>query len=245
MKELMWTGKGLMPAYDSKDLLSIEHLCGAIESGDPIKEIKTIKIGIIPSMQNGLPSIVKLIRKHGLDISLTLDLQKLGNDVEDVLQKIVETAHSNVQAIIVFPFAGPAAERAVIAQCRKMDIEVIIGGELTIPQFLKSQGGYIADDAPERILNLAIDEFGVNHFVVPGNKPERVKVYRALFDEKIGAGKYTMISPGFKFQGGKINEINEIAGPNWIAVIGRAIFKQSTELSMRLAMLNLVKELNG
>jgi len=40
----------------------------------------------------------------------------------------------------------------VDATCR-----VLVGGHMTQPEFLVSEGGFIADDAPERIFKIAIE----------------------------------------------------------------------------------------
>ena len=98
---------------------------------------------------------------------------------------------------------------------------VIVGGEMTHPQYLQKDGGFIMDDAPKRMYEIAAKN-GVVDFVVPGNKPERIVFYREFLESL--AIRPVLYSPGLISQGGKISESAKAAGHKWHAIIGRAIY---------------------
>lgn len=139
-------------------------------------------------------------------------------------------AEADVQAAILFPFAGPATQKAWTEACQSIGahqdegINVLIGGHMTHDKFLASEGGYIADDAPERIYRLAA-EMGIRDFVVPGNKVEFVTKYRELLESILGEGQFCLYAPGFVSQGGDISETGRAAGRKWHAIVGSAIYK--------------------
>jgi orotidine-5'-phosphate decarboxylase len=94
---------------------------------------------------------------------------------------------------------------------------------MTHPKFLVSEGGYVADEAVERIYRLACEN-GVNHFVVPGTKINWVKKIRQILEEKLGKGNFVLYAPGFISQGGDISECGQAAGDEWHAIVGSAIY---------------------
>src|SRR3989338_10192590 len=89
-----------------------------------------------------------------------------------------------VDAVILFPQAGPETEVAWIKAAQQAKMNVIIGGEMTHQAFLKEAGGFIDDDAPKRIYEIATS-LGVSDFVIPGNKPEKAIEYADLIRKKI------------------------------------------------------------
>ena len=92
---------------------------------------------------------------------------------------------------------------------------------MTHQQFLSSEGGYLLEDAPIRILDIAVD-LGVTDFVIPGNKPSSVLVYKKFLDSK--SAPYVFYAPGFITQGGRISECGQVAGESWHAIVGSAIY---------------------
>lgn len=95
---------------------------------------------------------------------------------------------------------------------------------MTQKKFLSSEGGYVDDNAPEKIYQLGA-KMGVQDFIVPGNKIELVARYKGLLDRILGPGNFTLYAPGFIKQGGVISETAKAAGDNWHAIIGRAIYR--------------------
>mgnify|MGYP001566302538 FL=1 len=113
---------------------------------------------------------------------------------------------------------------------------------MTQQGFLESDGGFIADSAPERIYRIAI-ACGVTDFVVPGNKPESVLKYRNLFESELGAGNFTLYAPGFISQGGNISETGKVAGDSWHAIVGSALYNQKGRENIRKVATELTSQI--
>jgi orotidine-5'-phosphate decarboxylase len=93
---------------------------------------------------------------------------------------------------------------------------------MTHPQFTRLEGGSLAEAALGKIINLAID-LGVENFIVPGNKAEKVIKWRRYIEIAKGAGHYALAAPGFVDQGGSITEAGTVAGQFWHPIIGRGV----------------------
>jgi orotidine-5'-phosphate decarboxylase len=149
------------------------------------------------------------------------DHQKSMTDIPDLAEEfILAVKEAGIDALIGFPLSGPLTEERWIESCQKNNLEVIIGGEMTHPKFIKSEGGFISDEALNEIYLIAA-KMGVNNFVVPGTKKERVLHYRELLKN---VKDLTFYAPGFVTQGGMISEVAKVAGPRWHAIVGRAIY---------------------
>src|SRR3989338_7239044 len=103
-------------------------------------------------------------------------------------------------------------KQIISATCGIDGIAPRVGGEMTHPDFFD----YINDAAPEKIYSAA-SLMGVEFFVVPGTKPERMKEISGSFPGK----KFCF--PGIGTQGGDLAKAFEsIDGPSY-AIIGSAI----------------------
>ena len=107
---------------------------------------------------------------------------------------------------------------------------------MTHSAFLKESGGFIENDAPKRIYEIAA-EMGVADFVVPGNKPNKAIEYKKVIESKIKSPVF--YSPGLVAQGGKISELAEKL-ENWHAIVGRAIYEAK---DMKKAAEEIAKEI--
>jgi len=210
--------RSIIPACDVKTLEELKKL---ISETHDIKKIGGYKIGFVLGLTYGLTTVVKTIHEF-IDLPIIYDHQKAGTDMPDIGEKFAEVCKdAGVDAVIIFPQAGPATEEAWIKACQKKGLTVIIGGEMTHPKFKKSEGGYIDDSALDEIYLIAA-KLGVNNFVVPGNKPDRIKHYKSLLEKKVK--ELTFFAPGFVVQGGEITEAAKVAGKSWHAIVGRAIY---------------------
>jgi orotate phosphoribosyltransferase len=152
------------------------------------------------------------------------DQQKAGNDIPDMGANFARAvAKAGVTAVILFPFTGPKTEEEWIKACQGEGLNVIVGGHMTHPRFLESQGGSIADSAPAKIYRQAA-EMGVTDFVVPGNQANLVAKYRKLLEGILGENGFTLYAPGFVAQGGEVSSTGRVAGRNWHAIVGRGIY---------------------
>jgi orotidine-5'-phosphate decarboxylase len=105
---------------------------------------------------------------------------------------------------------------------------------MTHGQFLVSEGGYIADDAPVRIFENAYN-LDVRDFVVPGTKIQWVKDLRERLTNLLGDGNYDLYAPGFISQGGDITECGQAAGPRFHAIVGSAIYNKPRDQWRQMA----------
>ena len=203
----------------SCDVDSLEKLNQLVKSTCNVKGIGAYKIGFELVIRFGMGKVVKIIRKHS-KLPIIYDHQKAGTDIPDMGLKFMR-ACKGADAVILFPQAGPETETAWIKAAQSAKMNVIIGGEMTHKSFLKNENGFIDDDAPKRIYEIAAS-LGVTDFVVPGNKPEKCLQYNKLIKTKI---KYPVYySPGLITQGGSVSELAKKLD-SWHAIIGRAIYE--------------------
>lgn len=220
MKRPMFIRPGVMVACDLNDIAKLEEL---VRDTCNISGICGYKVGFYLGLRYGLPKVVETIRKH-TKLPVIYDHQKAGTDIPatgKLFAKVV--AESGIDAVILFPFAGAATERAWIDACQEKDLVVMVGGHMTQEEFLVSEGGFIADEAPERIYEIAAS-LGVVDFIVPGNKVEFVEHYKKLLDDLLGSDGYSLSAPGFITQGGEVSKFALVAGKFWVAIVGSGIY---------------------
>ena len=211
--------RSIIPACD---VTSLEDLKKLVEQTHDVKGIGGYKIGLVLGLTFGLPKVVKTIREF-TDLPIIYDHQKAGTDIPHLGEKFAKLCKdAGVDAVILFPQAGPETEEAWIKACKEVGLEVLIGGEMTHPKYKKSEGGFISDETLDQIyLNAA--KLGVTNFVVPGNRIERIKHYRSILEPIVK--ELTFFAPGFVVQGGQITEAAKAAGNFWHAIVGRGIYK--------------------
>ena len=217
MTRIIKYDRSIIVACDVRSLRELEDL---VKQTCDVEGIGGYKIGSILAIKYGLPLVVKAIRKF-TDLPIIYDHQKSMTDIPDIAENFISVIKdSGVSALIGFPLSGPLTEETWIKCCKKHNLEVIIGGEMTHPKYKRSEGGYIADEALDEIY-LSAAKAGVNNFVVPGTKMERVKHYRKILSF---VSDLTFYAPGFVTQGGVITDVAKVAGPRWHAIVGRAIY---------------------
>lgn len=204
--------------------------------------ISAFKLGITAGL-DGLKLSVGAVKDYRRDTIVIYDHQKAGNDIPDMGKPFVaKLKEAGVDAAILFPFAGPATQEAWMRACREENLEAIVGGMMTHPQFLKSEGGYIDNDTPERIYRMAC-QYGITNFVVPGTKLDWVQRIRGWIVEEIGEGNFALFAPGFITQGGDISECGQAAGDEWHAIVGSGIYKKATADEQVAAALAVTKQI--
>ena len=209
--------RSVIVACDVRTLKELENL---VKQTYDVEGIGGYKVGSVLVIRYGLPKVVKCIRKF-TDMPIIYDHQKSMTDIPDLAEEfILVVKEAGIDALIGFPLSGPLTEERWIESCQKNNLEVIIGGEMTHPKFIRSEGGFVSDGALDEIYLIAA-KMGVNNFVVPGTKKERVLHYRELLKN---VKDLTFYAPGFVTQGGLISEVAKVAGPRWHAIVGRAIY---------------------
>ena len=217
MRSLISLPRTIIPACDV-ELDKFEQL---IEVTSDVEKIGAYKIGFSLALKYGLPKIVEIVRKYTMK-PIIYDHQKAATDIPDtgsIFAKVV--GDSGVDAIILFPQAGPVTLRAWFQAADKVGLHVIVGGRMTHDAYLVSEGGYITDEGAERIYDDAA-RLGVTDFVVPGNQPEFIRKIRGILGSTIREPIF--YAPGFIAQKGQISEAAKAAGPRWHAIVGRAIY---------------------
>ena len=207
--------KSIIP---SCDVDSLEKLTKLVKATCSVKGVGAYQIGFELIIPFGMEKVVKAIRKI-TKLPIIYDHQKAGTDIPEMGEKFMKACRL-ADAVILFPQAGPETELAWIKAAQKSNMNVIVGGEMTHQAFLKESGGFIDDDAPKRIYEIAAS-MGVSDFVVPGNKPEKVMKYKNLIEAKIRNPVF--YSPGLVAQGGSISDLAKKLD-RWHAIIGRAIY---------------------
>jgi orotidine-5'-phosphate decarboxylase len=142
-----------------------------------------------------------------------------------VWKQIRQYARHGYDAAIIFPLqGGPEALLAGIHSGYENGINVIVGGEMTHQGFLKADGGCVTEEDAENFYRMAASK-GIRNFVMPGTKPERIKIYREML-EKDGVTPITVFSPGLITQEGNISLGGKAAGEFYHGIVGRAIYEK-------------------
>ncbi|MEM3422645.1 MAG: orotidine 5'-phosphate decarboxylase / HUMPS family protein [Candidatus Bilamarchaeaceae archaeon] len=209
--------KSIMIACDV-DIKKFEDI---VKETANIEEVSSYKIGFYLGLKYGLPKVVKIAREY-TSKPLVYDHQKAATDIPETGSLFAEAcASAGIDAVILFPQAGPETEKAWIDYCKAQGLGVIVGGLMTHKAYRKSEGGFLDDQKIYDIYTIAAKN-GINDFVVPGNKPDEIKKIKSLV-ESAGA-KPVFYAPGFIAQGGEITEAAKAAGERWHAIVGRAVY---------------------
>ena len=226
------------------DVRSLTKLQEVVRATSGVFGIGGYKVGMTLVIRYGLRQVVSVIQDtRAIPLPIIYDHQKGGTDIPELGPEFVlAVKDGGADAVILFPFGGCETERQWIQACRKEGLGVFVGGHMTQKGFLCSEGGFISDEAPSRIYETAL-ALDVNHFIVPGNKPELVAAYRKQMTNFKRDGSFVLAAPGFVKQGGEITETGKVAGESWHAIVGSAIYGKSTEEEMRASARELVSQI--
>lgn len=208
--------RSIIPACDVSNLKLLDKL---VKETCKVKGISAYKIGAELVIQFGIKEVIKTIRKR-TRLPIIYDHQKAATDIPELGEKFMKVV-KGVDYVILFPMAGPITEEKWIKAAFKQKLNVIVGGEMTHKAYMERAGGFILNMAPKQIFKIAAN-LGVRDFVVPGNRPFMIKEYRR-FLESFGI-KPVFYSPGLIAQGGDLTEGAKVAGENWHAIVGRALY---------------------
>ncbi len=185
----------VVPALDVTDLNRLEELIKTIDGREIIYGYKA---GFSLGLTHGLPKVVETIRKHSAR-PIIYDHQKAATDIPDTGKLFAQTMKdAGVDEVILFPQAGPVTLEAWVRAIQELKMKVIVGGIMTHPKFVVSEGGFIRDEAVIEMYQKSF-ELGVKDFVVPLTKPEATK---KLYEEAGLDESCAFYSPGFGKQGG-------------------------------------------
>ena len=220
MEYLIDSERSIIPALDVRTL---NQLATVVSVCSTFKQVYAYKVGFSLALRYSLPVVVSAIKRLDNGAKVIYDYQKAGTDIPDVAGEFAAVMkESGVDAAIIFPQAGPVTQEAFIKALQDAHVHVICGGEMTHKGYLVSDGGYIADDAPEKMYRIAA-KLGIRDFVVPGNKVDRIKLYQGVFKNE-GVNDVVLYSPGFINQDGKLSDATKVGGKRWHAIVGRAVY---------------------
>lgn len=209
--------KSIIPACDVPTLEKLNQL---VKETCSVDVVGAYKIGLELVIPFGIKRVIETIRAY-TGLPIIYDHQKAATDIPDLGVKFIQ-ACKGVNAVIIFPQSGPVTEEEWIKAAQKEKLGIIVGGEMTHPGYLKKDNGFIDDEAPKKIYEIAA-KLGVKDFVVPGNKPEKIIEYKT-FLESFNI-EPVLYSPGLITQGGSLTESAKMAGKYWHAIIGRALYE--------------------
>jgi orotidine-5'-phosphate decarboxylase len=203
-----------IPALDVAD---IAEACRMVQAVDKLPIVYGYKIGFALGLGYGLTEVCGRIRALSQK-PIIYDHQKAGTDIPDTGSLFAKTLkQGGVTEAIIFSHAGPQTQAAWIDALKSEGLKVIVGGVMTHPGFLASEGGFLIDD---KILGAYATAAlrGVDAFVVPLTKPEIVRAIAA----RLGTGReWEFYSPGMGSQGGATTGL-EILKRHYI-IVGRSL----------------------
>lgn len=216
--------------------VDIERFEKILRETSDIELVGAYKIGFSLAVEHGLPHIVRTARNL-TDKPLIYDHQKAGTDIPDTACIFAEkVAGAGINAVIIFPLAGPETEKRWIIECRKAGLKVIIGGMMTHKGYLESDGGFISDRKVLSMYRIAA-ESGVTDFVVPGNQPEKINEIRELVEKYVKEPVY--YAPGLIAQGGSLSSLLRMKGRVHV-IIGRAIYESDDIRKKTLELCSMI-----
>jgi orotidine-5'-phosphate decarboxylase len=228
--------KGIILAADVSDLDDLSRL---VRTCAGFSEIAAIKVGFTLALKYGLSAVVTAINAVS-SLAVIYDHQKAGTDIPQMGKPFAEVCRdAGVKAVIFFPQAGPKTLEGFVSAAFDAGMTPIVGLVMTHAAYLKSEGGYIVDEAPELMAKAAV-ELGVKDFVLPGTKPEIVKRFASGLLSNVKTASIMM--PGIGSQGGSLKSAFRAALPHRrFAIIGSAIYAAKEP---RLALENFVQEMH-
>ncbi|MCB9640620.1 MAG: orotidine 5'-phosphate decarboxylase [Myxococcales bacterium] len=190
--------------------------------------ISAYKVGFVLGLEVGLPRVVEIVRRY-TDKPVIYDHQKAATDIPATGKPFAQVLkRAGVDIGILFPQAGPATMRAWIEALREEEVGVMVGGWMSHPNYIQSQGGYLADEAIVSLYREAA-KLGVTDYVMPGNQPDVIQRLRGVVvEEGIEPALYM---PGFVAQGGSLRAAAEVSGPRWHGIVGRGIYEAADPIA--------------
>jgi orotidine-5'-phosphate decarboxylase len=205
----------LVPALD---LTRIDDALALVQRVAHEEIVYGFKVGFSLALGYGLPMIVNRIKEISLRAAVIYDHQKAGTDIPDTGKLFARCmSAAGVDEAIIFPQSGPKTLKAWVEALQSEGLKVIVGGLMTHPGYLASEGGFIQESGMVEIYRRARN-LGVNSFVVPLTKPELTLgvVREAGLDEES-----EFFTPGLGSQGGDLTQFGFLK--KHYVIVGRSL----------------------
>ncbi len=263
MGQIIEANKSIMPACD----VPLDIFADIARATGDIPGVGGYKFGAALTGRPGYDRVVEVAREYTAK-PLIFDGQKWGTDIPDTAEKMLTPLReSGIDAVILFPLAGPATEYTWVKEAQKLGLGVIVGGEMTHPRYGVGDfrngkdidytsifedllgvdvSGFIDQHSMDTMYILAA-ALGVENFVMPGNKPDQIERYRGLVMDH-GVALPSVCAPGLVKQLGKVSEARKAAGESFHGIVGRGIYERDdgsfkSVSEMRDSALELVDQL--
>src|SRR5580692_8380933 len=162
--------KGDMGIVPALDIDSHEHLEQVVRETSKREGVAGYKLGLTSVLHFGLRESVRRLRDL-TDLPIVYDHQKAGPDMAKKYTALCKEA--DVDGLILFPVAGPTAVDQFVGEAIRADLTPFVGGEIPVPDYGVSGGGYMLDDALDRILARAAQN-KCDHFVLPAHDVTKI-----------------------------------------------------------------------
>jgi orotidine-5'-phosphate decarboxylase len=213
---------GILIALDAE---KVEESLRVVEATTGVEGVVGYKLGLTLVLRLGLAGAMAKLR-GATDLPIVYDHQKAGPDVPDMAVKFSATCReAGVDGLILFPTAGPRAVDGFVGESMKNRLLPIVGGDLPFADYNAAGGGYVIDNALDLIFDRAV-ALGADHFVVPGNTPDKLRHHAARLRERIDVP--TLFVPGIGPLGGTLGgAVKAAPGCRVFGVVGRAVYAAS------------------
>jgi len=214
---------GVVPALDIDSHQQFELV---VKSTTKVKGVVGYKLGLTTVMRFGLEESMRRLRDL-TDLPVLYDHQKAGPDMPDMAKKFTAMCQqAGVDGLILFPVAGPTAVDGFVGEAVKAGIAPVVGGEIPVSDYCVSGGGYMIDDALDRILARAAAA-QADHFVLPAHDVTKVKRWCGWISANVANA--AVFLTGFGSLGGTIEGAFAAAGKceRRYAIVGRLITQSS------------------
>ncbi len=185
-----------------------------VKDTSDLESVGGYRIGYNAALSYGLPKTVELTRKH---TDKPVIYEQPGIDtLESGMENIRALKRAGIDAVIIFPQAGYEAERAWIEAALEQDLGVIIGRPASRHKCLKSEGGYLMDEALLKTAFRAANS-GVRDFAISGSDPAEIREMRKALESK--GIEPVFYSRDFLEEGGYMTDLAKAAGKRWHAIV--------------------------
>lgn len=219
--------KGEMGIVPALDIDSHEHLELVVRETSKREGVAGYKLGLTSVLRFGLQESVRRLRDL-TDLPILYDHQKAGPDMPDMAVKYTAMCRkADVDGLILFPVAGPTAVDAFVGEAVRAGLIPVVGGEIPVPDYGVSGGGYMLDDVLDRILVRAVHN-KADHFVLPAHDLAKIARWSKWIAANV-TSSLVMIT-GFGALGGSIETAFAAAAacPRRFAIVGRLITGSKT-----------------
>ncbi len=221
------------------DVTSLSELSALLRAASHVPEVVGVKVGFSLALHHGLGPVVRAVRNVS-DLPVIYDHQKAGTDIPQMGERFAAICRSaSVCGVILFPQAGPETLKGFVSAALDHEVIPIVGLVMTHRAYLRSEGGYIVDDAPDLICQAALD-LGVTTFVLPGTKPDIIRRFASA--PLASCPSAAIMMPGIGSQGGAISAAFAAAAPHRrFAIIGSAVYRASDPQAALVAFAEEIK----